>query len=280
MLLPVVFVSANAAVLDTVAERRDALIPSEIRARRFEALGGEEIVISAYRVSESSNLNGLLAHIGKISDRKLSGVILLIDGSMPNVIDSVGDIFSVNTFEVPPYGQKMGNFLSSTISRALRAFRHYKTRFDDAKYQQILRLPLRNFAASEIAALRETCHDMMNCGNFGRDLDGLMHKFRAKRQHPKKASSYPDTYLVDDDGKHFSLGHEVHAQADTAMPPHNALCALANNFRFGRVFDGTRHFNVSRDGSGLMAGQYSDCHNEQRPGGGGKHLNMFTSDFF
>ncbi|MGZ8287358.1 MAG: hypothetical protein ACXW27_12940 [Allosphingosinicella sp.] len=39
------------------------------------------------------------------------------------------------------------------------------------------------------------------------------------------------------------------------------------------------HSNVSRDGN-TMTGNYPNCHNEDQPGKGRGHLNMFTSDFF
>ena len=199
---------------------------------------------------------------------------------MPGLVEWLGDIFSVNCFEAPTHGQNVSNILSAILSKALRTFQYYKTRFDDLKYQQILRLPIRNFNAQEVADMQTACHDMMNRQNFGRELDTLLERFRAQRQKPKRASSYPTTYLVDNDENHFNLGHEIHARADTAIPPHNDLCVLANAFRFGRYFSGERHFNVSRERDEELPGNYLDCHGGRRGGDGAKHLNMFTNDFF
>lgn len=279
MPLLVLFVTANERVIDTVVERRTSLVPADMRANAFAKLGGEEVILSVYRVTDRSTTEELIAHVCARDWLTASGVVLLTDDSLPGLVDRFGDVFSVNRFEAPAHGRDPANILTATLAKCLRTFRHYKVRFDDLKYQQVLRLPLRNFEAAEIADIRAICHDMMNRANFSRELDGVLRLFRL-RQRPKKASSYRDVYLVDDDEKHFRLGPEVHARADTACPPHNSLCLLGNGFRFGRAFDGTRHFNVSRDAEARMAASYPDCHDIMRSGLNAKHLNMFTNDFF
>lgn len=280
MQILIVFVSAQDVVIDEIAARRGTLVPEDIRINSFAALGGEKVILSAYKVDKKSTVQGLLNHISASECKNITGLMLMTDGSMPALVEQLGDILCVNRFTAPTEVKKAGNILRSVLVKALKAFRHYKNRFEDLKYQQILRLPLRNFAADEIQGMRVACWDMMNRQNFGRELDDVLKSFRSNRQKPKKASSSPRTYLVDDEAKHFSLGFEVHAQADTAIPPHDQLCLLANGYRFGRWFDGTRHYNVSRDRDEKMAGNYLDCHNAQKPGTGAKHLNMFTNDFF
>lgn len=279
MRLLVVFVTASDVVTSLVAEKRTALLPPNLRADNFAALGGEEVSISAYRVSKQSTVDKILEHIQALEPATASSVVLLTDGSLPGLVDVLGDVFCTNQFQAPAFGRSVSNILSGILAKCLRSFRYYKTRFTDQKYHRILRLPLRNFSAQEIGQLRQLCHDMMNARNFGRELDALLALLR-QRQRPKKASSYSDLYLVDNDEKHFALGMEVHARAETACPPHNALCLLGNNFRFGHHFDGTRHFNVSRDRDARMNGMYPDCHAVPRPGGGAQHLNMFSNDFF
>ena len=206
-------------------------------------------------------------------------MILLTDGRLPALVQSLGDIFSVNSFAAPAFGHNVANLLTTTLAKVLRTYRYFSTRFDDLKYQQILRLPLRNFDALEVNDIRTACRDMMNRGNFGRELDQVLARFR-KRQCPKKASTYRTVYFVDDDKKHFILGRETHARADTGKPPHTDFCILGNTFRFGRRFDGTKHFNVSRDRDLLMTGDYPDCHDVERSGRDAQHLNMFSNDFF
>jgi hypothetical protein len=278
MPLLLLFVTAHDAVIETIAQRRDTLIPERLRRHSFAELRGETVILSAFKVGQATAVTDLLEHLDRIGLQGSTGVILMTDDRLPGLVQFLGDMFSVNRFTPPGFGQHVGNFVSAIIAKALRAFRHYMTRFDDRKYQTALRVPLRNFEAPEVRDLRQTCWDMVGRANFGAELDGVLARMRA-RQRPKKASTSPETYLVDDNGKHFRLGPEIHARAESAIPPHNACCILANAFRFGRAFQGTEHFNVSRDRNAPMAGDYSDCHGQLRPGGG-QHLNMFSNDFF
>jgi hypothetical protein len=279
MPLLVVFVSGNDAVIDTIAERRVSLVPTDLRAKSFAALDGEEVVLSGFKVTASCSFQNLLTHIYGLDLKNASGIVLLTDNALPGLVDRLGDVFSVNMFGAPEYGQNVVNLLQAVLAKALRTFRLYKKRFDDLKYQQILRLPMRNFASPEIGELRTACHDMMNRNNFGQEIEAILKRFRG-RQQPKKASSRPATYLVDDNAKHFTLGHELHAQAETGMPPHNDLCIFGNGFRFGRAFDGKRHYNVSRDNGETIVGQYPDCHDVMRGHPVQTHINMFTNDYF
>lgn len=279
MPLLVVFVSANDAVIDMISERRVSLVPASLRTKAFAALDGEEVVISGFKVNKGCSRQDLLVHISGLDLARATGVIILTDDAMPGLVTILGDIFSVNNFCKPSFGQNIPNLLQAVLAKALRTFRLYKSRFDDMKYQQILRLPMRNFEAPEIQELQITCRDMMNRMNFGQEIDTVLKRLRA-RQQPKKAGSSQTTYLVDDRAKHFTLGHEHHAQAETGMPPHNELCSLGNSFRFGRAFEGRRHYNVSRDSASTMVGNYHDCHDDVRKHPVSSHINMFTNDFF
>jgi len=275
MTLVVAFVTADASVIETVAAKKTALLPNELRVNGFAALGGGDVTLSAFDTRVGSSVQQLLSWLGW---EKATGVVVLTDGSMPGLVDILGDHFSVHHFDPPQYGKKVDNQLAAILSRCLRAFSYFSNRFTDGKYQQIFRLPLRNFHAPEIAVMRDLCRDMMH-RNYGREIDGVLRNMRL-RQKPKKASDYADVYLVDDNGNHFQLGPEHHAQAETAIPPHDQLCILSNNLRFGRRFDGTTHYNVSRDNGGSMVGVYVDCHGKIRSHRKRTHLNMFTNDYF
>jgi hypothetical protein len=275
MTLIVAFVTADPAVLETVAEKQTALLPAELRAKGFAALGGQEIIVTPFDSRISQKSEHLLA---KLDWENADGVMVLTDGTMPGIVEDLGDQFSVHRFVPPAYGSKVANQLTSMLVKCLRAYRFLATRFDDRKYQQIFRLPLRNFDAPEIGRMRAACRDMVNRVNYAREIDAILADMR-RRQKPKKASAYADTYLIDEDEKHFQLGFEHHSQAETGTPPHDALCILSNRLRFGRVFDGTTHYNVSRE-KAAMDGEYFDCHGTKRGGGKGSHLNMFTNDYF
>ncbi|MGO6968904.1 hypothetical protein [Rhizobium leguminosarum] len=279
MTIQVVFVSSNASILDLVTHKKTALVPWDIRAENYKTLDGEEVAVSAYEVLPRTGIDELLAHLEDVVRGGPTAIVLMSDGSIPNLPQSVGDFFSVNVFSPPAHGAKIQNIIQAVLAKALKNFRYYRMRFADLKYQQILRLPLRNFAADEIAQLRTLCWDMLGSNNFGRQLDHLLGQIKS-RQRPKKTSSHPDKYFVDDEDKHFRLGPEVHAQADTSRPPHSRACILGNKFRFGSLFEGEKHFNVSREGNALMSSRYIDCHDASREGGGVSHLNMFSNDFF
>ena len=275
MSLIIAFVTGAAAVLETIADRRAALLPNEVRANGFARLGGIEPVITAFDTNRSKDLDDLLEWLDW---ENASGVMLLTDDSLPNLVASLGDQFNVHRFTPPAYGAKTANQLTATISKCLRAYNYLATRFADAKYQQIFRLPIRNFDAPDIARMRELCRDMTQ-RNYGKEIDALLRDMR-KRQLPKRASDYQNLYYVDDSGKHFEFGCERHAQADTAMPPHNVLCIIANRLRFGQWFVGATHYNVSRDKKASMEGTYPDCHGVSKRHQKHSHINMFTSDFF
>ncbi len=280
MTLFVVVATAHEAVISQVTERRAALVPSELRARGFAELGGEEVALSVFRVGPTDTLTDAITHIEALDLDAASGLILLTDERLPGLVELLGDVFSVSRFTPPGHQDDVGSIVGAILGKALRAHYLLKTRFDDLKYQQILRLPLRNFEAPEIDQMRTVCRDIMNQPDFRSTLDQVLARLR-KRRRPKKVSKSPRNYLVDDDGKYFELGHKRHAQAETAQPPHNQLCVLGIDFRFGRRFDKGRHFNVSRDRNAILKGDFPDCHDvRRRAARGADHLNMFSNDFF
>lgn len=274
-----IFASSNTDVVDLVAAKRDLLVPADLREAGYRALNGETVTVSGYLVKPRTGLAELLAFIETFPIEEYAGVLVISDESIPDLDQSVGDVFCITVFPTPGYGAKLQNLLQAVLSKSLKTFRFYKTRFSDLKYHQILRLPLRNFVSAELRQVQALCRNMTQADNFGRQLDRQLGLLR-DRQRPKKVSSYPDRYLIDDEEKHFRLGPEEHAKADTAQPPHSPICVLGNKFRFGCWFDGNKHFNVSMEKNGPMNGLYPDCHGAHRKGSGDDHLNMFSNDFF
>lgn len=275
MSLIIAFVTDASVVLEAVARKKAALLPNEVRANGFAELGGIEPIVTAFDTNRSKNVDSLLDWLDW---EDASGVVLLTDDSLADLVELLGDQFNVHRFTPPAYGTQPANQLTATISKCLRAYKYLATRFEDAKYQQIFRLPLRNFNAPDIERMRALCRDMTQ-RNYGREIDAVLRDMR-KRQLPKRASDYKDLYYVDDAAKHFQFGPEHHAQADTLMPPHNILCIIANRLRFGQRFDGTTHYNVSREKNASMAGAYPDCHGVGKLHKKHTHINMFTNDFF
>ena len=118
MSLIIAFVTGAAAVLETITHKKAALLPNEIRADGFAALGGTEPVITAFDTNRSKNLNDLLQWLDW---KNASGVMLLTDDSLPNLVADLGDQFNVHRFTPPAYGTRMTNQLTSTLSKCLRA---------------------------------------------------------------------------------------------------------------------------------------------------------------
>ena len=100
-----------------------------------------------------------------------------------------------------------------------------------------------------------------------------------RRQQPKKASSRPKKYLVDDAGKYFEYGFERHARVETVIPPHLIQCGLNSEYRFGRRFDRERHFNVSLGRDERLTFTFADCHGGAQPRSEVSHANIFPNDF-
>jgi hypothetical protein len=269
----------DAAFCQAVDSRQGLLVPESFRRNNHEAFGGARFVLSCLKET-SVSLEQVRDHADGMIDDRTVGVAVLADRRLGLGGRPLSDVFFVNEFDQHGTVKSPQNFLTALLNRVLRDFRALSIRFEQAKYQKILRLPLRNFLAPEIDDLRTVCLNAIDQAAFADRLDAQLAPFR-ERQHPKRKGSYAAEYLVDDADKHFELGHERHARAERAIPPHDPWCIAANRHRFGRKFDGDQHYNVSMDGENTrMTGAYPDCHGQYRGGGEKRHLNMFTSDFF
>lgn len=262
-----------------VDSRQGLLVPESFRRNNHEAFGGARFELSCLR-DTSISLEQLRDHAARKIDDQTVGVAVLADRRLGLGRRPLSDVFFVNEFDQHGVVKSPQNFLTALLNRVLRDFRALSIRFEQGKYQKILRLPLRNFVAPEIDDVRTVCLNAIEQAAFADRLDAQLARFRG-RQHPKRKGSYAAEYLVDDESKHFALGHERHARADTAIPPHDQWCIASNRHRFGRKFDRDQHYNVSLDGeNSRMTGVYPDCHGQSRSGAGKGHLNMFTNDFF
>lgn len=271
------FVTKSKLVLDTVEKKKNTLLPLEIRKNGFAALGGGEVTVAAFDTNRSSKLDHFL---GWLDWEGASGVVILTDNSLEQDLNqSLGDQFIVYRFLPPtPQERSIHNKLTSIINKSLKVYKYLAKRFAEAKYQKILRLPLRNFKAPELAKIQNLCRNGTQQLGYTKEMDLLLSEM-SKRQCPKKSSNYSKAYYIDDEDKHFELGHEHHALPDTA-PPHTILCRIGNCFRFGQRFDGRTHYNVSKDNKKSMRGQYRNCHGENKTNPTDSHINMFSNDFF
>jgi hypothetical protein len=273
-------VTPDEVIRQTIDDRQGLVVPETYRRKEHDAFGVTRIVVSCLLAHGGVTQQRVFDHIAERRTGETAGVVIVSDRRVGLGGPPLSDIYFLNEYDQFGVAKSPQNFVASILNRVLRDFRVLTLKFADAKYQKIFRLPLRNFAAAEIADLRDTCSNSIEMAGFADRLDALLSRFR-RRQQPKRKSDYQDEYLVDDKGRHFQLGHEHHAQAETKIPPHNLLCLLGNRHRFGRAFDHLRHYNVSMDGeNATMDDTYPDCHSNERSGGGKRHLNMFTNDFF
>jgi hypothetical protein len=279
MRILITVVSADETICRTIEARQGQLVPESFRKRDHDAFAGASFELTCFKVVGSVSEDQLLDYLERRMKPDTCGIVILSDRSLGLATRSLSDLYFMNEYDQHGPAKSPHNMLSSLLNRVLKDFGHLTIRFVDAKYQKILRLPVRNFVAPELEQLRKACVSSIDTPAFPRRLDAALGAFR-DRQQPKRKSSYRDEYLIDDEKKHFQLGHERHARADTGHP-HVRLCRLGNLHRFGRGFDHEQHYNVSMDGkNATMDGKYPDCHGEERSGEGRPHLNMFTNDFF
>lgn len=278
MRLAIVCSTSSSAVFELVTTFRDALLPNELRMNGYSYFGGQAPVLSAHEAHYGMATASLLEHLQSIEITRFDSVLILTDGTIPNLSIDLSHIFAIGCFTAPAAGPNLRNIMTSVLAKCIKYFKHIRDRFQDGKYCTPLRLPLRNFISAELREIRALCGNLLTDQGFSRSLDLRLGQLRT-RQQPKKVSSRPETYFVDDNEKYFRLGREIHARAETSCPPHAHTCVYANIFRFGCAIDGSKHFNVSLE-TGKMDGMYPDCHDVNRSGLGASHLNMFSNDYF
>ena len=265
-------------IQQTVDHLQGQLVPERFRRNRHAALRGDKPVVSSLILHAPESQQQILDAVGPVDPEQVAGVIVLALGPYALARAPLSDVYFMSDVGLDYPIERPENLVSSLIGRVLTDFVALSARFQNRKFEKILRLPVRNFQAIELTQLRDTCRQTLAQQDFGGALDRGLAAFK-KRQKPKrKEGNWQNKYLVDDNNNHFELGHEHHAQADTG-PPHTALCVAANRHRFGHRFLSIEQYNVSRDG-GTMNSQYSDCHGTPKSGSGADHLNMFTNDFF
>ena len=208
------------------------------------------------------------------------GLIVVAQRDLHIIDQPLSDLCFTTEYDIRGPLNSPQNFIASLLNRVLGDYCALKAMFDDQKYRKVFTLPFRNFKAADLTDLRQICVNSIDNPGFAVRMEGALKSLR-KRQRPKRYEDSNVRYLIDDEGKHFNFGHEVHAQADTKMPPHNRLCVLQNQFRFGRRFDNRHHYNVSSgDRNGKMDGTHPNCHDAPTITQGHTHLNMFPNDFF
>jgi hypothetical protein len=278
MEIRIVVVCEDLTVLQTVETHQGQLVPERFRRRNHEAVRGASFNVSGLSLAVPGSHQLLIDHIGLPDPEQTVGIIVISAGAYKLASPPLSDIYFMSDAPLERPVSRPDNLVSALIGRALTDFVAFTARFDDKKWQKILRLPNQNFQAEELTRLRAVCRQTIDQKDFGEQLDKALKAFKPRIKPKRKEGNYPNKYIIDDHAKHFEFGHEEHAQADTG-PPHTTWCVAANRHRFGRGFRSIEQYNVSRDG-GVMNGTYLDCHGSPKGGDGEDHLNMFTNGFF
>jgi hypothetical protein len=275
-----VIATSNTALGRIVEQRRAQIVPEIFRRNSHKLLGGARLVVSCFMTTLGASPDHLLRHIEERMTDETVGLIILAEQQLQIIDHSLTDLCFVTEYTLNGTIKSPQNFLNSFVSRALNCYIIFAGCFDDLKFRKIFTLPLRNFKATELTTLRQICSNPIVASGFSERMEEALKRLRG-RQQPKRYTDSSVMYIVDDKGKNFQFGNEIHARADTKTPPHNKLCILPNRFSFGRRFDNERHYNVSAARKGEeMNGIYLNRHSEPTSGKGRTHLNMFPNDFF
>lgn len=279
MQILIVVVARDPLICRAIESLQEQLVPETFRRHNHAAFGGARYKLSCLSGAKGTSHGQLIAHLEERRTDDTQGILIISDRRLGLAAPPLSDVYFINEFDQNGAIGRPDNFVSALLNRALADFRVLTRRFRDGKYQRIFRLPLRNFQAAELDDLRQTCRDSIDVPDFANRLDSVLASFRWRMRPKRKEGRYSERYLVDDVQKHFRLGFERHARAETG-PPHTILCLVKNRHRFGRSFDHEQHYNVSLEDNATMIGRFPNCHNQMRSGKKRKHLNMFTSDFF
>ncbi|MBC2835148.1 hypothetical protein [Paragemmobacter straminiformis] len=270
MKLIIVVATPDGALAKTVGQKKTSLIDSAA-LRKALSFGVNVNVLSAVPASVH-DFTKYLVDLGRDAD----GIITILDSRL-NAFSAPLSPF----FFVVPLGNESENFnhqnlLRSAYNNGLKSFLVFFERFTKLQYKKILLLPFSNFTSSKFSDLKAIFLGGISARGFGDTLDGAIASMRGL-QKPKTSTGYQDTYFIDDRGRHYQLGHERHARAETGSPPHSLLCIAGARFRFGVGFEDWLHFNVS-SAQGAISGDFVSCHGGTLNVPARTHINLFPND--
>ena len=171
------------------------------------------------------------------------------------------------------------NYISSAANKAVKKINLMKSIVDDGGLGEMARLPIKNFSSDRLKDFIREAAIRYNSTVSDNDFQKMASDLKMMRK-PKKRSEYRNKYYIDDKGRHFSLGDEIHSSYDTKG--HDYLCDILAKYRFGCKIDSRKHFNVSagdNDNSKLST-EFHHCHGDEAINIKDRsHVNMFSNDF-
>lgn len=268
--------SSHTDAVELVRRERLGLIPKSLRDHPRIKAAGAQLFVSVY---DPSKADRSLAET-LLEDTTNQAIVLLLDEAVGHVAQDVASacfVAEVEFFSHPKSNYK--NYFASKLTKVLKTLLNFLDIIEDGANAQVMLLPFRNFNAKQLRDLKELCRKETQSDNFINQVVSLIEALKGRRR-PHRKSNYPEQYFADDDEKLFKYGLERHAVLATGTP-HNSICVLTGNFRFGKRIAIDRHYNVTKEhGKGTqIGGNFPDCHDDIHVITTRTHLNLFCNDY-
>lgn len=209
-----------------------------------------------------------------------SGLVVLFEEQFSHLIEQIRCAAFAASIPNVHYVENVANFLTGHFRPLLRNFGALLEVTNGAVIHQAVALPLKNFHSPLFFDLLEYCQVGTLAGEFRNDLTVKLNRV-ARLRGPKRRSSYPHVYFKDDESRYFKYGFEKHSRPETGGM-HGVSCQLNAHFRFGKVLDDERHYNVTvgdSDNPTPISCKLPNCHGETVDVNARSHINMFSSDY-
>ncbi len=277
MRLILAFATADAAFLSYVRNKRNGVIPTELRNQGYWKTVPVRFDVQINEIGLKTpplDIGQWLQRLASITDM----LILIIDESLRNLVHDYEDAYFVVSRPQYP-GQNLQNELRALLAPTLRQFAAYAMRFAMLRNRRPLLLPFDIFLAPELNDLRQRMTADKMEPNLAEDLDELLSELNRRAKPKRKNVKAGDAlFLVDDRPLYYRYGPEHHALPGTASPPHHHKCSHNSLFRFGCSYDPGLHHNVDDGGDpSSVSGSFTSCHGQAVHVHGKTHLNIFPN---
>ena len=269
-------VSSDQSACDLFRSEKEGLVPRTLRDHeRIKSLGLDFVTGVYDPATAQRSLEDYVLDAGQ----DVEVVALLIDSAHAEMAGSLDSACFVGGITFDPHATNYKNLIVATLTKLIKNLASLVSSMTSAGNQYALLLPLRNFNAPELVALRDVCRVQTLSPEFPTELTRFIGRLN-ERKRPRRRSPYRNQYWVDDSDKLFEYGKERHAVLATGEP-HTSICVLTGNFRFGRRIPTDRHYNMTKESGAetKISGSFPNCHGEMIDVPERTHVNMFSNDF-
>lgn len=264
-------ISSNLWICNKFDKEQGQLVPEELRSDEnvfsFKVFNPEKDSICVHE-----NLRN--------TTRAFDAVLLLIEWRHENEFNLIRNSFFTYVFRYDE-SYNYGNFFRHKIGILFKNFRCLNEIAErKSEEEQLIILPIRNFASPELIELVRVCREENINNTFNNMIGPLVKKLRHRRM-PRRNTNDQKKYIVDDEKKYFEFGKDkAHGQIATGGE-HLPSCEIAGNFRFGRKISQKGHFNVTCDNkaNATIGGIFPNCHDVDILVSERLHINMFVNDY-